>query len=87
MKGLNFNTILLGFVLVALLISVGLIVFTMYKLSGGTENVMHDTEKTQLVTAGLLVKTFWTDNKAMLAIPTVANVISMVLIGVLIVVR
>lgn len=71
MKGFNFSTIILGFVLVTLLISMSLIAFTMYKLSK--------------VAATELAAQFYTANKTMLVIPTVSNVLGMLLIGVLVV--
>lgn len=87
MKGLNISTILLGLVLVSLLISVGLIAFTMFKMSRAVEYVMDPNDAAKVTTEGVSAKKFWTSNKAMLAIPTVSNVISMILIGVLVVMR
>lgn len=84
MKGFGFSTILLGFVLVTLIVSVGLISFAMYKLSTSKDHVIDDGTK-QVTTAGPSAKGFWTDNKLMLVIPTVSNVVSMVLTGVLLV--
>lgn len=83
MKGFGFSTIILGFVLVTLIVSVGLIAFTMYKLSVAPEYVI-DTNK-QVTTEGLSAKQFWTDSRLTLVVPTVSNVLSMILIGVLLV--
>lgn len=83
MKGFGFSTIILGFVLVTLIVSVGLIAFTMYKLSVAPEYVIDASKK--VTTEGLSAKQFWTDSRLTLVVPTVSNVLSMILIGVLLV--
>lgn len=82
MKGFGFSTIILGFVLVTLIVSVGLIAFTMYKISTAPDYVIDATNNT-VKTTGISAKAFWDDNKLMLLIPTVSNILSIILLGVL----
>ena len=70
---MQFTTILLAFVAVLLVVSVGLISFTMYRLSKASAT---DT-----------VSNFWTQNKLFLITPTVVNVVAMALLGVLFVMK
>lgn len=70
MRGLSFATILSGIVVVLLLISVGMMGFVTYKLGSA------DPAET--------VADFWKGKKFLLLTPTVMNVLSMVLVGVLI---
>lgn len=82
MKGFGFSTIILGFVLVTLIVSVGLIAFTMYKMSSAPDYVLDSSSKT-VTTEGISAKVFWDANKLMLLIPTVSNILSIILLGVL----
>ena len=80
MKGFKFSTIVLGFVLVNLIISFSLMAFTMYKLSSAPEYEIDNQDKVTKV--GISAKSFWTDNKIMFIIPSVSNILSMILLGV-----
>ena len=84
MKGFGFTTILFGFVLIKLLISFVLIAFTMYKISSAAEYVI-DSSTNTVTKKGVSAKEFWASNKLMFIIPSVSNVLSMILLGVLIV--
>ena len=83
MKIFGFSTILLGFVLVNLMISFGLIASAMYKMSVAPE---YEIDCSNVVTKrGLPAKTFWTDNKILFIVPSVSNILSMILLAVLLV--
>lgn len=69
MKGLGFSTILLVLATVLIVISVALLGFVMYRLSISTV-----TDKTT---------DFWRNNKLFMMAPSVMNVVSMALLGVL----
>lgn len=83
MKGIGFSTIILGFVLITLIVSVFLMAFTMYKLSVAPEYVIDSDDV--VTTEGLSAKKFWDESKPMLVIPTVSNILAMILIGVFVV--
>lgn len=70
---MQFSTILLAFVTVLLVVSAGLISFTMYRLANPTPT---DT-----------VASFWTKNKLFVITPTVINVLAMAVLGVLFAMR
>lgn len=69
MKGLGFSTILLVLATVLIVISVALLGFVMYRLSISTV-----ADKTT---------DFWNKNKLFMMAPSVMNVVSMALLGVL----
>lgn len=81
MKG--FSTILLGFVLIKLLISFVLMAFVMFKMSVAPGPEKDGSGK--LKSPGIPANKFWTDNKALMIIPTVSNILCMILLGVLLV--
>lgn len=83
MKGIGFSTIILGFVLITLIVSVFLMAFTMYKLSVAPEYVIDSNDV--VTTEGLSAKKFWDESKPTLVIPTVSNILAMILIGVFVV--
>lgn len=74
MKGLGSSTILLALIIVVLLISVGLMGFVMYHVSLTTNNAKTYQE-------------LWSKKKLYMIAPTVMNVLSIALIGVMIVMR
>lgn len=80
MKGIGFSTIILGFVLITLIVSVILLAFTMYKLSVAPEYVINSNDV--VTTKGLSAKNFWTESRLTLVVPTVSNILAMILIGV-----
>lgn len=86
MKSFVFSTIILGFVLVCLIINIALITLAMYKMANAKEYVIDSTTKV-VTTDGTSATAFWGSNKTLLMIPTVANVLSMVLVTLLVVIN
>lgn len=74
MKGLGFSTILLAFVTVLILVSTAVVGFVTYRLKGAA-GVTGTTVPT--------VAQFWTSNKMFMFAPTIMNVVSMAVLGVL----
>lgn len=70
MKGLGFSTILLAFVIVILVISVGVLGFLIYHVSATSNNTN-------------TYETLWTNKKLILLAPTIMNVLSIAVLGAL----
>lgn len=77
MKGFGFSTILVGSVLILLLVCAILMAYVMYSMSNAPKKASGTTVNDD----GVSAEDFWTSNKMMMIIPSVGNVLGMVLLS------